>query len=129
MVDFNNEATVGTPALDIVKVIILQRRYDVLESLEKYNKLKFQDTEPDISGFRARLITLFLEISPILKRSLGEKGYSDLDKELGKGDMDSLTNAVMTINDQLDKLNLTRFDTRKYIDTSKVELENEEKSL
>ena len=71
MVDFNNEITVGTPAADVVKILILQARANVFDSLEKYNRDKNRNIESDKATLKARLGTWFLEHEAFIKRQLG----------------------------------------------------------
>lgn len=128
MVDFDNETTIGTPAGDVIKIIILQRRYDVLEALESYNKTQGAGAEGGNSIFRARLTTLFYELHPALKRQK-ELDVEKLKEQIQHGKQEDLIAAFEQINDTLDQLRLTRFDTRKQIDTTRVEHEDKEKGL
>lgn len=129
MVDFNNEATIGTPSTEVVKILILQRRYDLFEALEKYNKLQNQQQEADPSTLRARLFTLFLEIQAGLKRRLNKAEYDKLIKQIAGEDEAEIMKAIYRINEELDKINLTKIDTKRVYDTTRVEVENRIKGL
>lgn len=129
MVDFNNEATVGTPATEVVKILLLQRRYDLMEALEKYYKDKFQQTETDLTIVKARLLTLFLEMQAGLKRRLKKTEYDLLIQKINADTESELNEAILTLNEELDKINLTKIDTRKVFDTSRALLENKVKGL
>ena len=127
MVDFNNEATIGTPAAEIEKVSILQRRYDWIEAYEEYKKNKFKGQAQNLSIVRARLLSLFLEVQAMIKRKKPEQ-YDDLKKACSEDTEEkNIVDAFLFINELLDELKLTRIDTKKVYDTTNVELENEEK--
>lgn len=129
MVDFNNETTIGTPALDVVKILILQRRYDVFEALESYNKLKFKNAEGDLSILRSRLFSLFLEIQASIKRRLKEEEYTALFNKIQSESEEDLKEAIYIINTELDNINLTKIDTRRQFDTTQMLKENRYKGL
>ena len=75
MVDFNNETTIGTPAVDIERVLILQRRNDVIDALEGYKKLDYQGTEADLSIFRSRVLSFFEQLSASILRVQGQDSF------------------------------------------------------
>ena len=129
MVDFNNEATIGTPSTEVVKILILQRRYDLMESLEKHNRLQNQNQDSDTSTLRARLFTLFMEIQAGLKRRLPTKEYTELLDWMNSEEETDIMQAVYKINEELDKINLTKIDTKKVYDSTRVEKENRMKGL
>lgn len=129
MVDFDNETTISTPASEVIKILILQRRYDMFESLEKYNKLRSQNMEADPSPLKARLFTLFLEIQAGLKRRIPEEEYKKLIKNISSNEEADIMEAIYKINEELDKINLTKIDTRKVYDSTRVEKENRVKGL
>jgi len=121
MVDFDNDATVGTPPLDLVRILILQRHYDVLEALELYFKQKYNGQEMNIGLLRARMITLFYQLQAVLKRKLKETNknkkteYQILFEQVSnEGEVleEDILSAFETINTLLDDLHLTRFDTK-----------------
>jgi len=128
MVDFNNETTVGIPAGDIVRVLILQRRNDLIESLEHYRKEKYVGGFSDLSIVRARLLSLFIEIQGMLKRRLKEEIYNKLKLEVFTSiKEDDLFRMVFEINETLDSIHLTKIDNKVVYDRKRVEIENKEK--
>lgn len=129
MVDFDNEATVGVPAGEILKILILQRRTYVFDSYELLVKQDSQGVVANVSLFKSRLHALFLEIQSILKRRMKKDEYTALTEDLDSNEISVLYRVMISINDQLDDLNLTRIDTRKRYDSTKVEYENGEKGL
>lgn len=125
MVDFNNDATIGTPAIDVERISILQRRYDVIEALEDYKKKRMMGSEAPISFVRARLFSLFIEIQSCLKRRLKEEDYNQLlDTCLYDKDEEELIAAIFRINEELDAMRLIRIDTQKVYDATNVEEES-----
>jgi hypothetical protein len=125
MVDFNSEATIGTPALEVEKISILQRRYDFIEALEDYKKKRMMNTPQPISYASARLYSLFMEIEPMLKRRLTLNLYRELKSLcLNQQNEGLLIYGFELINEQLDKINLIKIDTNKVYDPTNVETEN-----
>jgi hypothetical protein len=129
MVDFNNEATISTPAVDIIRVLILQRRNDALDAIEYYNKKVKAGIDYGTDVMGARIFSYFLEIECCLKRQLENKSFEDLEKEVKSDKYNDLLTAFRTMNTVLDKIKLTKIDTGKDIDTSNVEEENKERGL
>jgi hypothetical protein len=130
MVDFNNDTTVGTPAVDVERISILQRRYDVIEALEDYKKKRMMGSESPISFVRARLFSLFVELQAYLKRKLSEKDYNDLlNTCLNDNNEDNLVKAMFRINEELDSLRLIKVDTHIAYDATNVEEESRVKKF
>ena len=129
MVDFNNETTVSTPAVDIVRVLILQRHNDLIEAFEHINKLEGLEQSDDIQIIRARMFSLYLQISEVLTRQLKPEEMTEFKRRLKDGTMAELTESIIKINEVLDAIKLTRVDTKKVYDPSRVEVENELKEL
>jgi len=129
MVDFNNDVTVGTPAADVERISILQRRYDLIEAYESYKKGRFQNAPTPLSIVRARLVSLFLELQAALQRRLPQKEYEGL-KDLIfaiKFDEDDFLKCFFNINNELDTIKLIKIDNQRVYDYQDTELENKEK--
>lgn len=124
MVDFNNETTITTPAADVIKILILQRRNDFIEASESYLKGEFGGSTMEIDILKARLYSLFYELQAALKRHYKPKEYEVLIKELKGQDYNTLMNAFFKINEWLDYMKLTRVDTKQRYDSTRVETEN-----
>jgi len=132
MVNFNNEATIGTPAINIVKTLLLEARANALEYLEQYNKKICQGVQADQSILKARLGTWFMEHQAYLERTF----KSDADKEefniiltqlfFNENDLEKeeLLRIVIFLNNVIDKLRITRIDLRKQYDRTNVEEDN-----
>lgn len=126
MVNFNNETTVGIPAADIERVSILQRRHDLIEAYEAYNKSYFSGSAVSISTVKARLISLFLQIQAAIKRRWKEKDYIDFKEKIENADEpEEILKIIMAINDELDEMRLTRIDTHTSYNPADTERENE----
>lgn len=126
MVDFNNESTIGTPASDVEKISILQRRYDLIEAYETYKKTRFQGSNTGLSITRARLISLFLELQASLERRFDKKEYEKLKILIFAKNIEEeeLLEAIFIINRELDKMRLITIDNQKVYDSTNVEEEN-----
>ena len=142
MVNFENEATIGTPAVDIVRVLILQRRNDVLEAKEKLLSKEGQGFEVSTHIFRARLNTLFDEVEGALyrryfnKQDIIHKGvisekttYEWIVNKLRSKKISDNEEAFYFLNRWLDAIHLTRIDSRDNYDTTDIEMENKTKRV
>jgi len=137
MVDFNKEATIGTPAHNIVKILLLQARANVLEALEDYNKKMSKGIEADQSVLKSRLLTWFLEHQAYLDRNLNKKDWEQMQKKAKESllfnqdeiEPEKIWEFIADLNMIIDKLKVTRVDTRVAYDRSNVELDNEMNDL
>jgi hypothetical protein len=130
MVDFNNETTITTPSLNIIKVLRLERRYNLIESLEVYYRAKaLGDSSQEIITFKARLLGLVAELEGEISRHLSAEQKKVLDEQLSALDDSKLLLAWSTINLLLDKLGLTKMDTKTKYDETRTEIENKIKKL
>lgn len=132
MVNFNDEATVTTPSWDILKLLALEKRENVILSIEFYYKNKAQgsDEEHDLDIIRSRLLCLFYELESWLKRTAkDQEEVETLRMNIFEGDEKQVFSAITYLNDFMDRMNLTRIDTKKVYDKNRVEVENELKEL
>lgn len=138
MVDFNNETTVGTPAVDVVRILILQRRADVIEALEVYNKQDDSGVDPPLPLVKSRIYSFFLELQGALKRKLCKKDkkgknksndYDWLIKQLKSNKFDELVDVFLYLNEYLDSIKLTRIDTKEQYDRSSFETDNRKNGI
>lgn len=120
MVNFNNEVTVGTPAVDVVRIIILNRWWDLQEAMEEFNKHKFFNKNYSNAIIKARALTLYYCTISMLKR----KAMADKVKKMI--DEDKIEDAYLEMSEVLDAVNLTKIDTRKSYDRTKIEEANKE---
>lgn len=136
MVDFQNETTIGTPAADIVRVLILQRRADLFEAWESYKKKEYQGVDIGLDVVKARLESLFLELQAALKRRWTKKSkkdqsnlYDDLLADIKSDDPEVICKTIHQLNDYLDEIRLTRIDTKSNYDSTDVEVEHRAKRM
>ena len=130
MVDFNNETTIGTPATDIEKVNILQRRHDFIEAFEFYKKNRLANRTSPLDIIRARLFSLFLQLQAALKRHK-KTDYEELKKQCKEADKEeTIIETFLILNEFIDDpLKISRIDTHKQYDSTSVESENKEKGF
>lgn len=125
MVDFDSAQTVGIPASEISKIVVLQRRYDLTEAYEDYRKKQIMGVASNVSVVRARLLTLFIELSGTLKRQLTAQQFEGLQHTcLNSEEETEIFDTIIFFNDFLDKLRLTRFDTQQVYESTNIEAEN-----
>ena len=129
MVDFNNDTTIGTPAVDVVRILVLQRHSDMIEAWESHLKKKYAGVQSNGTVVRARIMSLFLQIHPTIKRKLDPKDYEALVFSLKSGDEDIIEANILLLNEVLDEVKITRIDTKKQYDKTNVETEDKMKGL
>lgn len=121
MAEFNEimYSTTGTPAVDIVRILILQSWNDLIEAIEAYNKVKNKGITPDIGIVKARAYTLYLKIQALLLRKLKEEEMNQLELLLQSNNMNNIMQAVRIFNRELDLVQLTKIDNRPAVDRSR----------
>ena len=124
MVDFNSDNTITTAPNHILKILILQRRNDVIEALEVYHKNKFQGGNPYTYEVKSRIKSLYYEIRAVLERTLKKEELEKLRKLIDSNEEKELLNAFEQIDDLLDRKKLTRIDSIVEYDYKDIEGEN-----
>lgn len=127
MVDFDNETTVSRPAADVIKIVILERRYNLMEALERYymnSALKDVDTTQDEAVVTARLQSLIDEIGPLLDRQLKKEEKEELQEAMNSKDFHDRLEAFRILNHALDGVKLTRIDNTRVYDMGDPEEDN-----
>lgn len=126
MVDFNNDNTIGTPAVDIVRVLILEKRTNVIEALETINKRDSTDNY-DNSLLKSRMQSLFWEMQGMLERKKNHKDHKESIQEINhvlfskKPTLEELMKVFGILNLYLDDIRLTRIDNNTQYDRRRVE--------
>lgn len=126
----NNEGSITTTPHNLVKILILQRRSDVISAIEAYNKIKFQArrrSELSTHDLRATLTSLYYEIEAILRRTDRKKAdliYKALSNPAAQ--YAKLIRVYQYLNKFLDDKELIRIDTKKSYDRTSIEQENQE---
>ena len=137
MVDFNNEVTIGTPAVEVVKILLLQARANVLEVLENYNKKESQSIQTDQGLLKARLGTWYLEHQAYLNRVLTKEEDIKKWEEIARDilfnpkdlEQERIIEIITELNIVIDHLRINRIDTRKQYDRTNIETDNAENQL
>jgi len=135
MVNFESDQLLTTNKGEILNLIILGRRDELLNIFQKWR----EDCISNSAGattqeykLRGCLFTLFLELERPLYRKLEKEQFNSLkdfvytDKEVTKR---NLISAYDIINKFLDDINLIKIDTKKNFDSRNLEEENKEKGL
>jgi hypothetical protein len=129
MVDYRSLPTVGTTPGAIVKIQVLELRSYVGDAIEAYIKVneRTPSMNTDLSIIRSRLYHLWKEIGAHYKRTEGQERATIIKMGILSArtweDLDALYDVL---DEYLDEKRLTRFDTKKDIDTTDVEAENED---
>ena len=127
----------GAPAVDIVRLLWLQARDNVLQDWEKYVLNRLNGSMPSINTVHSRLITLFNEMEAYFERTLPQEdepnNYSfQTLYNLIYSDNLTFENAKQLIkffNAKLDKVNLIKVDTKTRIDKTSIAKSNESMGL
>jgi len=114
MVDFNNEATIATPAVDIERVLILQKRENYLEAWESFltKKAKNQLTGSELPILRARLHNLYYQLYAMLLRVSSEK-VEEYERLMASFDPEDIHTVFKEISIDLDLIGLTKVDVKR----------------
>lgn len=131
MVNFDDSSTISTPAYEVEKITILQRRYDLLESVEYYEKLLFSGAgnNSSLSLVRSRLRTLFRQLKPVIKRKITPTEFNILSNKLNSNKEADIFYCVDELIEIIDKLKITRIDNMKDLDTTQWEEMNKSKGI
>lgn len=132
MVDFNNDVTVGMPAVDIERVSVLQRRYEFIDSYQYYKKQRLNQVvnKQSLSNVRTSLMVFFMQMQGMIKRRFKEEDYKKLyDSCFESQKEEDIMKAFFIMNEDLDRMNLTKIDTKRAVDTSIAEEENKAAGL
>lgn len=112
MVDFNNDTTVATPAIDVKRILILQDRQYLKEAIGVYVKARAQGLEADVSIIKSRLYELFLEIRAGVRRHLNPEEYDRLQELVISDEFAELSEAFDLLDTWLDNIGLTKVDVK-----------------
>ena len=133
MVDFNNETTITRPATDILKMTILQRRYETINALGWYAEKEESGHAQSLgtSKVRSSLLQLFYDCRSMLKNRMKADSFAAMEKNILENNVDSQTILELfeLIDTELYSVGLTKFDTGRVYDSTSVEAENKEKGL
>lgn len=132
MVDFNNDATVATPPGDVVKIVVLERREQCIEAIEKYYETLGAnvDAHHKLMTLRARIMAFWYQVQAMAKRRLQAKEYEEVEESFEQAkEEDELIAAFEWLNGFVDDMGLTFIDSRAKYDRTRVEDANMKKGL
>ena len=127
MVDFNNEATIGTPAVDVMRIYLLEQKANTEEAWRWFRDKDFSGIEGGLNKVRSRLEGWYLVMFPMIQRHYNDKEIKkeDLEKEIVDGKKETIFKIIKKFNTLLDDLKITRLDNKAKYNTHSVEEENE----
>lgn len=126
MYDEQNK-TISTPQSDIIKINLYRKLMFVCDAFEDYYKYRGMSVKTSTTNIRARLIALFLSTQSALSRTMSTDDYNSLKDKVYSNTITELEDAYFTINVWMDTKKIIRIDNIKDFDTTRVELENDEK--
>jgi hypothetical protein len=129
MVNFDSDSTITTPPVDVLKILMLQRREDVFSAIESYKRDQTKGIESGTAHINSRLWGLWMQIEPSYKKNKSSQEYEDLKIQVESNDINELIKAIYNINAYLYEKQATRWDTKKTYDGSRSEIENRMKGL
>lgn len=137
MVDFNNEATIGTPSANVVKILLLEARANVFEALELYNKKIMDNLQANQNILKSRVATWFLEHQAYIKRTIKkEKDYQKVYDRFKKLFFsteqmkdEELLDLIIELNELIDNLRITRIDIKTPYKREDIEEDNKQNDL
>lgn len=115
------QSFIGMPAMETQKLLIIQQHKSIMEAIEDYNTKMYQGigTEPDY--IRARLMTMFLHIEPIIRRRWhDDERVKQTFRIISLGKYPQLIAVFREVTDILDQIRLTRIDQIKEVDVERV---------
>ena len=120
---------------DILNIIILQRRDELINSIEFYKEREMlgYDTSKIVAKIRSKILSLYMEISRALERKYDKKEtfieFKEKMSKINELEPKEFIELFLYMNTALDELGLIKIDVRKSYDTASIETENEEKGL
>jgi hypothetical protein len=127
MVDFNNEATVTTPSWDLLKILALEKRENLMLSIEFFYKNKYQDADLDheLNIIRTRIWCLYFELEAWINRSYPKPELEVIKALIEDKDYKEVLKVVTFLNKFMDEKNLIKVDTKQVYNKQRTEIENE----
>lgn len=129
MVDFNSEGTVTTPSWDLLKILALEKRENLILSIEFFYRNKYQggDEEHDLNMIKTRLWCLYFELEAWLIRSYKDNPQEiiRLKDQIEAADYKIVLEAATFLNKFMDNMSLIKIDTKQVYNKKRTEVENE----
>lgn len=132
MVNFNNETTVSTPAANLIKLLLIEARYNTFLAIETYNNKISNGVNSDQALVKSRLGIWYLEHQAYLDRVFNKQDDVTFLKAVKKDlffnkkslSYDRLIEIIEFLNNVMDKLRITKLDTKQQYDTTDIEADN-----
>lgn len=115
MVNFDSDATVAAPAKDVMRIYLLQCKAYTEDVWRMFKKSDYSGINSGIADVRAALEQWYIVIEPIIGRHWDKDCKTKPSGIIGvisKGSKDELFNLIIEFNRLLDKIKLTKLDTR-----------------
>lgn len=123
MVEFiNQEGTVSTPAVNIIKILLIQKAEYIADAWEEYFKKKSHGVSIGLHLIKARVITLLIALWPYLERT--GQNPKEIYNKLENGGEREIWETTIFLNKTMDILQVTRIDLRQKYDRTDIEAEN-----
>lgn len=124
---YNELGNTTRPISELIKIEILEARYNMLESVEKYTQLNFHSSDNDLSYIKSRTFRLFLVIYRMLERNMKAEEFNKLKENVISNDVNVLLKAINTLNTFLEDIGLTKIDTEEIYDPTEVYMTDKRK--
>lgn len=127
MVDFNNETTIGTPALDVMRIYLLEQKANTEEAWRWFRDKDFDGIEGGLNKVRSRLEVWYLIMYPMIERHYKDEKITkeELEKEIVKGNKEIIFKIIKKFNQLLDDMHITRLDNKPKYNKHSIEDENQ----
>lgn len=135
MVDFNAPEMLSSNKGEIINIVILGHRDEVINAFKLWKEKKLNETtayKPIEDKLKGCLFALFLEIIEVLKRKLEEEEFQKIKSLLFSNkqiEEEELFYCYENMNRVLDEMNLIRIDYKRKINYLDTEEENEANGL
>lgn len=129
MVNFEDGATVGTPPQELLKILVLQSREDVLSAWKGYFQTSSRTGQERTEALASNMRAFFMQVQEMIRNDYGkdQEGFNKLQNTiLSTQEPRELMKAWNTINEILYKKNIIKIDTRRQVDQFNVEATNEQ---
>lgn len=113
--------TLTVPPNDVLKILILEKRENLVESIESYHRVDGSGSTADIYEVKARLISLWLELQSAYKNDKGQEKHDLKEAEIKAAvSIDALVECFKWLSEWLYDKRLTKFDSKEHYDRSRV---------
>lgn len=135
MVDFNSKELFTANKSEILNLIILGRRDELINTFQLWREKVFANSGEQLKlehKLRSCLFSIYLELEQPLTRKLDKEQIiliEDVVLTNQRVEEKEILTAFKLINGFLDDINLTKIDVKRKYDTTDLEAENEAKGL